>query len=104
MAKPIERISFVQSNNLTLMAIADFALYGASLAAIARHRRHRCIKFLGKGGAAELPAEARLMNIGKRLAAGRQTSGRPLVRKWSSPRHPDIPFRCSKMARGIILP
>jgi hypothetical protein len=75
LAKPIERISFVQADNLepTMMAIPDLPSTwprsprsGGPLVIGAIAASHS----LAGGGAAELPAEARLMNIDKWLAAG----------------------------------
>jgi uncharacterized protein (TIGR00369 family) len=58
----------------TMMALADFAMYVAVLAAIGRVplavTTNLNINFLRKGGAADLLAEARLIKLGKRLAVG----------------------------------
>ena len=58
----------------TMMALADFAMYVAVLAAIGRVplavTTSLNINFLRKGGPADLLAEARLMKLGKRLAVG----------------------------------
>jgi len=58
----------------TMMALADFAMYVAVLAAIGpvplAVTTNLNINFLRKPGAADLLAEARLMKLGKRLAVG----------------------------------
>jgi uncharacterized protein (TIGR00369 family) len=58
----------------TMMALADFAIYVAVLAAVGRVplavTTSLTINFLRKPGAADLLAEARLMKLGKRLAVG----------------------------------
>lgn len=58
----------------TMMALADFAMYMAVLAAIGRVplavTTNLSINFLRRPGAADLLAEARLMKLGKRLAVG----------------------------------
>jgi len=58
----------------TMMALTDFAMYLAVLAAIGpvplAVTTNLTINFLRKPGAADLLAEARLMKLGKRLAVG----------------------------------
>ncbi len=58
----------------TMMALADFAMYVAVLAAIGpvplAVTTHLSINFLRRPAAAELVAEAKLMKLGKRLAVG----------------------------------
>ncbi|HKD31149.1 MAG TPA: PaaI family thioesterase [Xanthobacteraceae bacterium] len=58
----------------TMMALADFAMYVAVLAAIGpvplAVTTNLNINFLRKPGAADLLAEAKLMKLGKRLAVG----------------------------------
>jgi len=58
----------------TMMALADFAMYVAVLAAIGPAplavTTNLSINFLRKPPAADLLAEARLMKLGKRLAVG----------------------------------
>jgi uncharacterized protein (TIGR00369 family) len=58
----------------TMMALADFAMYVAVLAAIGlvplAVTTNLSINFLRKPGAADLLAEAKLMKLGKRLAVG----------------------------------
>src|SRR5215475_11858480 len=58
----------------TMMALTDFAMYVAVLAAIGpvplAVTTNLTINFLRKPGAADLLAEARLMKLGKRLAVG----------------------------------
>jgi uncharacterized protein (TIGR00369 family) len=57
-----------------MMALADFAMYVAVLAAIGpvplAVTTNLSINFLRKPGAADLLAEAKLMKLGKRLAVG----------------------------------
>jgi uncharacterized protein (TIGR00369 family) len=58
----------------TMMALADFAMYVAVLAAIGpvplAVTTNLSINFLRRPGAADLLAEAKLMKLGKRLAVG----------------------------------
>jgi uncharacterized protein (TIGR00369 family) len=58
----------------TMMALADFAMYVAVLAAIGpvplAVTTNLSINFLRKPGPADLLAEAKLMKLGKRLAVG----------------------------------
>ena len=58
----------------TMMALADFAMYVAVLAAIGPAplavTTNLSINFLRRPGAADLLAEAKLMKLGKRLAVG----------------------------------
>jgi uncharacterized protein (TIGR00369 family) len=58
----------------TMMALADFAMYIAVLAAIGpvplAVTTNLSINFLHRPGAADLLAEAKLMKLGKRLAVG----------------------------------
>jgi uncharacterized protein (TIGR00369 family) len=58
----------------TMMALADFAMYLAVLAAIGpvplAVTTNLSINFLRRPGAADLLAEAKLMKLGKRLAVG----------------------------------
>jgi uncharacterized protein (TIGR00369 family) len=58
----------------TMMALADFAMYVAVLAAVGpvplAVTTNLSINFLRKPGAADLLAEAKLMKLGKRLAVG----------------------------------
>lgn len=58
----------------TMMALADFAMYVAVLAAIGpvplAVTTHLSINFLRRPAAADLVAEAKLMKLGKRLAVG----------------------------------
>jgi uncharacterized protein (TIGR00369 family) len=71
----------------TMMALADFAMYVAVLAAIGpvplAVTTHLNINFLRRPAAADLVAEAELMKLGKRLAVGevviRSGSGAELV-------------------------
>jgi uncharacterized protein (TIGR00369 family) len=71
----------------TMMALADFAMYVAVLAAIGpvplAVTTNLNINFLRKPGAADLLAEAGLMKLGKRLAIGevalRSADGEELV-------------------------
>jgi uncharacterized protein (TIGR00369 family) len=57
-----------------MMALADFAMYIAVLAAVGpvplAVTTHLSINFLRRPAAADLVAEAELMKIGKRLAVG----------------------------------
>jgi uncharacterized protein (TIGR00369 family) len=71
----------------TMMALADFAMYVAVLAAIGpvplAVTTHLSINFLRRPAAADLVAEAELMKLGKRLAVGevaiRSAGGAELV-------------------------
>jgi uncharacterized protein (TIGR00369 family) len=58
----------------TMMALADFAMYVAVLAAVGpvplAVTTNLSINFLRKPGAADLVAEAKLMKLGKRLVVG----------------------------------
>jgi uncharacterized protein (TIGR00369 family) len=71
----------------TMMALADFAMYVAVLAAIGpvplAVTTHLSINFLRRPAAEDLVAEAELMKIGKRLAVGevaiRSAGGAELV-------------------------
>ncbi len=71
----------------TMMALADFAMYVAVLAAIGpvplAVTTQLSINFLRRPAAADLVAEAKLMKLGKRLAVGevaiRSGSGAELV-------------------------
>jgi uncharacterized protein (TIGR00369 family) len=71
----------------TMMALADFAMYVAVLAAIGpvplAVTTSLSINFLRRPGAADLLAEAKLMKLGKRLAVGdvaiRSAGGAELV-------------------------
>src|SRR5713101_3290710 len=86
----------------TMMALADFAMYVAVLAAIGpvplAVTINLNINFLRKPSAADLLAKARLMKLGKRLAVGevalRSTDGTELVAHatstYSIPRPQDV--------------
>src|SRR6266853_6528168 len=86
----------------TMMALADFAMYVAVLAAIgpvpSAVTTNLSINFLRKPGAADLLAEAKLMKLGKRLAVGevaiRSAGGGELVAHatstYSIPRPQDV--------------
>jgi len=71
----------------TMMALADFAMYVAVLAAVGpvplAVTTNLSINFLRKPGATDLLAEAKLMKLGKRLAVGevaiRSVGGAELV-------------------------
>jgi uncharacterized protein (TIGR00369 family) len=71
----------------TMMALADFAMYVAVLAAVGpvplAVTTHLSINFLRRPAAADLVAEAKLMKLGKRLAVGevaiRSAGGAELV-------------------------
>lgn len=86
----------------TMMALADFAMYVAVLAAIGpvplAVTTSLSINFLRRPGAADLLAEAKLMKLGKRLAVGeveiRSAGGTDLVAHatstYSIPRSQDV--------------
>jgi uncharacterized protein (TIGR00369 family) len=92
----------------TMMALADFAMYVAVLAAIGpvplAVTTNLNINFLRKPAEGDLLAEAKLMKIGKRLAVGEVAIRRPARRRWSPTSPPRIPFRARGIADGIIIP
>ena len=94
----------------TMMALADFAMYVAVLAAIGpvplAVTINLNINFLRKPGRCDLTAEARLMKLGKRLATGEVTiradgEEEPVAHVTSTY---SIPPRDSELDNGNIRP